>query len=283
LRCDANLFFDALTTKKLSFNVKTVAGSAPLSQRGCRVGVPVQQKVIAMSDNPVGPVHTSSAQTSDGAGPLTVIRNARVLTMDPTCPQHACADIVIEHGTIRAIAPDASLGIRDAHVAIDGTGHLVMPGLINAHFHSPTNFLKGALDSLPLELFMLYEVPATPDAAVSARSAYVRTQIGAAEMLKLGVTSVQDDAFFLPVPSHAEIDAVMGAYRDIGMRATVALDQPNLPEIAKLPFLGDIVPAELRTRLEAPAPMQMDDLLHQYRYLLDTWHQSSNGRLRAAV
>lgn len=244
---------------------------------------PSSRKVIAMSDNPVGPANTSSAQTSDGVAPLTVIRNACVLTMDPTCPQHACADIVIEHGRIREIAPDASLGIGDAHVVIDGAGHLVMPGLINAHFHSPTNFLKGALDSLPLELFMLYEVPATPDAAVSARSAYVRTQIGAAEMLKLGVTSVQDDAFFLPAPSHAEIDAVMSAYRDIGIRATVALDQPNLPEIAKLPFLGDLVPDELRARLEAPAPMQTDDLLRHYRYLIDTWHRSSDGRLRAAV
>lgn len=245
--------------------------------------MPVQQKVIAMSDNPVGPANTSSAQTSDGVAPLTAIRNARILTMDPACPHYARADVVIEHGRIREIAPDASLGIGEPHVVIDGAGHLVMPGLINAHFHSPTNFLKGALDSLPLELFMLYEVPATPDAAVSARSAYVRTQIGAAEMLKLGVTSVQDDAFFLPVPSHAEIDAVMSAYRDIGMRATVALDQPNLPEIAKLPFLGDLVPDQLRARLEAPAPMQIDDLLRHYRYLIDTWHESSQGRLRAAV
>ncbi|WP_220092869.1 amidohydrolase family protein [Paraburkholderia unamae] len=203
--------------------------------------------------------------------------------MDPACPQYGRADIVIEHGKIREIAPDASRGIGDAHLVIDGSGHLVMPGLINAHFHSPTNFLKGALDSLPLELFMLYEVPANPDAAVSARSAYVRTQIGAAEMLKIGVTSVQDDAFFLPTPSHAEIDAVMSAYRDIGIRATVALDQPNLPEITKLPFLGDLVPAGLRARLEAPAPMQTDDLLRHYRYLIETWHQSSDGRLRAAV
>lgn len=244
---------------------------------------PSSKKVIAMSDNPVGPANASTAPTSDGVAPLTVIRNACVLTMDPACPQYGRADIVIEHGKIREIAPDASRGIGDAHLVIDGSGHLVMPGLINAHFHSPTNFLKGALDSLPLELFMLYEVPANPDAAVSARSAYVRTQIGAAEMLKIGVTSVQDDAFFLPTPSHAEIDAVMSAYRDIGIRATVALDQPNLPEIAKLPFLGDLVPAGLRARLEAPAPMQTDDLLRHYRYLIETWHQSSDGRLRAAV
>ncbi len=32
-------------------------------------------------------------------------------------------------------------------------------GLVNAHFHSPGNFTKGAVPNLPLELFMLYELP----------------------------------------------------------------------------------------------------------------------------
>ena len=36
---------------------------------------------------------------------------------------------------------------------------LAMPGLVNGHFHSPGNFLKGATDDAPLEIFMLYEVP----------------------------------------------------------------------------------------------------------------------------
>jgi len=47
---------------------------------------------------------------------------------------------------------------------IDGAGKLVMPGLINGHFHSPVNHLKGSLDSLPLEVFMLYESPALDEA-----------------------------------------------------------------------------------------------------------------------
>jgi cytosine/adenosine deaminase-related metal-dependent hydrolase len=239
--------------------------------------------VIAMSDNPVGPVAASPVHTHDGQATPIVIKNADILTMDPAHPQWERADILISNGTISAIGPDLSANITYPHDVIDATGHLIMPGLINAHFHSPTNLLKGALDSLPLELFMLYEVPSTPDAAVSARTAYVRTMLGAAEMLKLGVTSVQDDAFFLPAPSHAEIDAVMGAYRDIGIRATVALDQPNLPEIAKLPFLGDIVPEALKARLEAPPLMDAEALLQHYDYLLEHWHMAEGGRLRAAV
>jgi 5-methylthioadenosine/S-adenosylhomocysteine deaminase len=202
------------------------------------------------------------------------------MTMDPQHPEWACADILIAGNAIIDVGPNL---MAEADTRVDASGHLILPGLINAHFHSPVNLLKGALDSLPLELFMLYEVPSTSDAAVSARAAYIRTLLGAAEMLKLGVTSVQDDAFFLPAPSRAEIDAVMSAYRDIGIRATVALDQPNLPEADKLPFLAELVPPELRDRLTAPPPMASEALLEHYDYLIHTWHGEAEDRLRAAV
>ena len=60
---------------------------------------------------------------------------------------------------------------------------------------------------------------------VSARFAYVRTMLGILEMLKQGVTAVHDDAFFIPVPTDAEVDSVMHAYRDSGMRATMTLER----------------------------------------------------------
>ena len=40
---------------------------------------------------------------------------------------------------------------------------LAMPGLVNGHVHSPGNFLKGATDDAPLEIFMLHEVPPFSD------------------------------------------------------------------------------------------------------------------------
>jgi 5-methylthioadenosine/S-adenosylhomocysteine deaminase len=248
--------------------------------RGYRVGVPVQHLVIAMSDDHVGPVRPRPAHLTTETFQRTLIHGARILAMDPSQADWACADILIEGDKIIDVGPKLT---ADANTRIDASGHLVLPGLINAHFHSPVNLLKGALDSLPLELFMLYEVPSTPNAAVSARAAYIRTLLGAAEMLKLGVTSVQDDAFFLPAPSRTEIDAVMGAYRDVGIRATVALDQPNLPEADKLPFLAELVPPGLRQRLAAPAPMAARDLLEHYDYLIGSWHGAAEDRLRAAV
>jgi 5-methylthioadenosine/S-adenosylhomocysteine deaminase len=79
------------------------------------------------------------------------------------------------------------------------------------------------------------------------------------------------------------IDAVMAAYRDSGIRATLALDQPDVPELAKLPFLADLLPPDLRARAAAAPAMDADGLLDCYRHLLDTWHDKAGGRLRAAV
>ena len=143
----------------------------------------------------------------------TIIRNVRVLTMDDADTILARANILIDGGTIVGVGPDLAFDTPDAK-EIDGAGRLVMPGLVNAHFHSPVNHLKGSLDSLPLEVFMLYESPALDAAAMSPRAAYVRTMLGALEMLKNGVTAVQDDAFFVPSPTPEMIDAVMQAYAD---------------------------------------------------------------------
>lgn len=222
------------------------------------------------------------AAESPGAAPgRKLVFGARILTFDATVPE-LVGDVLIGGQTIVAVGTDLA-GADDADIErIDGRGHLLMPGLVNAHLHSPANFMKGALDSLPLEIFMLYEVPAL-DAPVEPRSAYVRTMLGAIEMLKGGVTSVQDDAFFIPFPSIGEIDAIMSAYRDSGIRANVALDQPNLPEADKLPFLVDLVPPELQGRLRQPAAMAADALLDQYDHLIGTWHGAAGGRLGAAV
>jgi cytosine/adenosine deaminase-related metal-dependent hydrolase len=215
----------------------------------------------------------------------TIIRNACVLTMDENDSVLDRANILIDDDVIVAVAADAEFANPGEGVVrvIEGSGRLVMPGLVNAHFHSSVNHLKGSLASLPLEVFMLYESPALDAAALSPRAAYVRTMLGALEMLKNGVTAVQDDAFFVPSPSPEIIDAVMQAYADIGIRATLALDQPNVPELDKLPFLRDMLPSDLKAELAQPAPMDSEGLLACYAHLLGRWHGAANGRLRAAV
>jgi len=213
----------------------------------------------------------------------TLFQCVHLLELDGTRGMSPATDVLVEGDRITAVGPDAAvLAPADARI-IDGRGKLLMPGLINAHFHSPVNHMKGRLDSLPLEIFMLYESPALEALRPSPREAYVRTQLACAEMLKTGVTAVQDDAFFVPEPTTEIIDAVMQAYADSGIRATLALDEPNLPELDKLPFLADLLPAEMRAEFAKPRAFGMHALLGMYAHLITRWHGAEGGRLRAAV
>lgn len=210
-----------------------------------------------------------------------LFRNVRCLDPDTEDGMGAPTNVLTRSGRIAAIGPDTAVptGAR----IIEGQGNLLMPGLVNAHFHSSVNHMKGRLPCLPLEIFMLYESPALEVLKPTPREAYLRTMLGCLEMLRTGTTSVQDDCFFVPEPTPEIIDAVCQAYADSGIRATVALDEPELSEAEKLPFLAEIVPPELRAEIATRPRLGHSDLLALCQHLIETWHNTHDGRLRAAV
>lgn len=210
-----------------------------------------------------------------------LIRRARILTMNATGDEHPEADILVIGGRITTIGRD--LSVPEGAEIIDAAGMLAMPGLINAHVHSPANFMRGTLEGLPLELFMLYEVPPLTERPPTKRMAYLRTLLGAMEMLKLGITAVMDDAFYVPAPTVETIDGVMEAYRDSGIRATATLDQPNIVEYDKYPFLKEILPPAIRVRMEAAPLASTEALLGHYDHFISRWHGAAGGRLGAGV
>lgn len=216
--------------------------------------------------------------------PGTLFTDVYVYEADSPSGMIGPTDVLVKGNRIAAIGScDAARRDQKTHIIEGNSRHILLPGLINAHYHSPANHLKGSLPSLPLELFMLFESPTDPALAPTPREAYLRTMLAALEMLRTGTTAVQDDAFLMPYPTPDIIDAVMQAYADCGIRASVALDQPELPESEKLPFIGRNASGPLLDSLTAPAPLDSAGLLEMYDYLLTTWHGSENGRLTAAV
>ena len=213
-----------------------------------------------------------------------LIRNVTTIPADKTSRNCCKVNILIDGSQIVAVEAgvDFAPGTRCVE-EIDGTGLLAIPGLINGHFHSSANLMKGRLSGLPLEIFMLYEVPPLSDALPPDRMVYVCTMLGAVEMLKHGITSVQDDTFFTPFPSPGSIDAVLSAYSDSGIRATVALDQPNIVEYEKHPFLKDLLPEDVMRRMETVPIPSSGELLALYSHLIDNWNCVHDGRIRAAV
>ena len=75
-----------------------------------------------------------------------LIRGGLVVTLDPEDRILTSADVLIEDGIITAVG---SVG-RDVDAGcdrvIDATDRLLMPGLVNAHTHSPLSVVHGAFD-----------------------------------------------------------------------------------------------------------------------------------------
>ena len=211
----------------------------------------------------------------------TLFREVRVLTMDHAQTEHAATDVRVQGSIIAAIGQGLEPGSGER--VIEGAGKLLMPGLINGHFHSPGNLNKGALDDMPLELFMLYEVPPFDCPPTTPRLHYLRTLLGAAEMLKSGITAVHDDPFYVPELSEDLTDATMRAYAESGMRATVSINMQNIVEYDKYPYLYGLLPEELRSRMRTTAPPTTASLTDAYRRYIARWHGACDGRLRAAV
>lgn len=209
-----------------------------------------------------------------------LFRDVRMLDLETDMGLTESTDLLVTDGRIAAVGTQS---VPNGARVVDGHGDLLMPGLINAHFHSSVNHMKGRLPCLPLELFMLYESPALETLRPTPRQAYLRTMLGCIEMLRTGTTAVMDDCFFVPEPTPEIIDAVAQAYADSGMRATLALDEPELSEIEKLPFLDELVTDALHAQLARRPKLAAADLLTLYDHLIGRWHGSENGRISAAV
>jgi 5-methylthioadenosine/S-adenosylhomocysteine deaminase len=214
-----------------------------------------------------------------------LFKNARILTMDDDFTEYENGDILVEGTKIVAVGHNVTVSDseQDNLKIIDASGKLAMPGLVNGHIHSPGNFMKGVLDDLPLEIFMLYEVPPLKETPPDPRHVYVRTMLSTLEMLKTGVTSVHDDAFYVPYPTEDTIDGLMQSYADSGIRVAATIDQPNVIEYEKYPFLYDILPEDVRQQM-ANAPLNSEsELLACYDHLIKKWNHASQGRLKAGL
>ncbi len=192
-------------------------------------------------------------------------------------------DILIREDRIQAIGPTGTI-VPDAlwkGTVLEGQGRLAIPGLINAHTHSPENVLKATSPSLPLELWLipLYAsiVEWTP------RLAYLSALLGAVEMLKTGTTAVLDHLWTVNGVASEYLDAVMQAYSEVGIRASVAPhieDRDLVLEVgAKRGVVFPHHPFIDRFSMWPPISNQLAAL----EQFISTWHNTADGRLRCLV
>jgi len=149
--------------------------------------------------------------------PVDSILHARwilpVSESDPLLHNHC---IVIDDGRIADILPSASVSEQyTASIEKNYHQHLLMPGLINAHTHSPMSLFRGIANDLPLEDWLHNHIWPAEAKWVSDEFIHDGTQLAIAEMLRSGTTCFNDMYFFPEVTARIA--------RDVGIRACIGL------------------------------------------------------------
>jgi len=140
-----------------------------------------------------------------------VVSGGTLVTMDANSRVIEDGAIAIQNGSIAAIGERADMESRyQARKAIDASGALVLPGLINGHAHAAMSLFRGFADDHALnDWLQKYIFPAE---AQNVTEDFVEwgTQLSMAEMIRGGITTYADMYYFE--------DAVARVTKKAGMR-----------------------------------------------------------------
>jgi cytosine/adenosine deaminase-related metal-dependent hydrolase len=139
------------------------------------------------------------------------------------------ADVLVDNGEIVAVTPRPGAGTAAsadtaAVEVIDADGLVVAPGFVDGHRHVWQAPLRGIGADMTLPDY-LDAVLGRALETYGPREAHLATQLGAAEALDAGITTVFDWSNATRTPEHT--DAVLDAYATAGIRAVVAHTNPD--------------------------------------------------------
>ena len=130
--------------------------------------------------------------------------------------------VAVDQGRIVAILPSTDARARyAAREIISRPGHALIPGLVNIHCHSAMVLMRGLADDLPLMSWLQEHIWPTEAKFVGAEMVADGTLIAAAELIRGGVTCVNEMYFFPEVAA--------ATLKRVGLRAAVGLTVIEFP------------------------------------------------------
>ena len=159
---------------------------------------------------PAGSAVSPSIGNLPGRG-YVVIRNAYVMSMAPGAADLANGDVRVENGEIAEVG--TALAAPGAQV-IDGEGFILMPGLVDTHWHMWTTLLRNMSGNTPEHGY--FPTTTAVGNVYTPRDMYYGTLLSAAEALFSGITTVHDWCHNIITPQHAEED--LRALQETGIR-----------------------------------------------------------------
>ena len=179
----------------------------------------------------------------------TLFSNVTAVTMDEQMHVYLDAFVGVTDGKISYLSKKAPE--EQPQTIVDGTGMVLMPGLINCHAHMPMTILRGYGDDLPLDKWLNERIFPRED-RLDGRCVKAATLLGIAESLRFGVTSFSEMYNFCD--EIAEAVAESGIKANIS-RGTLLFDPDNFD-------------------------FEKDERCREMVALHEKWHNYDHGRIK---
>ena len=180
----------------------------------------------------------------------TLISNVTIVTMNERNDVLFGAFLGIDCGKIVSITKAAPK--EQPSTIIDGTGMVVMPGLVNCHTHLATSVLRSYSDDLSGREAL--DAQLQKEDKMDSRAAKAAASLAIAESLRFGVTSVSD-LYYYP-------NATAEAVAESGIKANLALSSYR--------FIDQNEDFDFDT----------DEQCQELVKVVDKWHGYDNGRIK---
>lgn len=207
-----------------------------------------------------------------------LIRADAVLTMNSQREIHTPGQVLIDGSRITAVGPVQDMPGLEVVELIDLDGHLIMPGLVNAHTHTPMTLFRGLAEGFSLLTFEgWYAAIRTWEQMMDPSMVGPAVLVSCAEMLRTGTTTFADQYFFM--------GEIVPAVRSTGMRAALAYGVVEMGDegardreiSAASHFLEGIQDDPLLTGWVGPHALFVDNSPEAIRMQLELAHRYETG------
>lgn len=125
-----------------------------------------------------------------------------------------CKSLLIKDDKIAEISDN--INEEGVDKVIDGTGKILLPGLINTHTHLSMGLFRGLADDLSLDSW-LNDYIWPMEANLNEEYCYIGALLGAVELIKSGTTTFSDMYFYMEDVARAVDEAGLRAVLSYGM------------------------------------------------------------------
>jgi 5-methylthioadenosine/S-adenosylhomocysteine deaminase len=201
----------------------------------------------------------------------TLIRNALIVTMNEQNDVIEKGAVVVDGNRLSYVGPSEWTPAGPFERTIDADHMIAMPGMINAHCHSPANLVRGMMPSKPLEIWRAYYRASLRD--MRDEDFYASALLGGMEMLKNGATTVLDHFAGNAACRFMGAGAAIQAMRDLGLRhvAALTITDKNYEDTIPLGETASVLTDEIK-RMSASETKNTRAWLDECEEFIQTFH-----------